>query len=204
MKILLTLILLRLFMLPAPLLRLQPASQSSRAAVIWSSGYQLKITVAGIHALLQPDHASGSPAHRRAAAAQCQSSCQQDTFALTASVCSLHSYLQAGPGMPGNSRSAAAGAQCPLGLPQQDNHCDCGLFLLTYVHYFCHSPPDRINKRCLEQSLKGASLWVEASNTALYSERVVIYASTNACSRTVLRRCACLPCLSSLERSGEA
>ena len=28
-------------------------------------------------------------------------------------------------------------------LPQQDNHCDCGLFLLTYTEFFCHAQPRR-------------------------------------------------------------
>ncbi len=26
-------------------------------------------------------------------------------------------------------------------LPKQDNYCDCGLFTLTYIHFFTHGPP---------------------------------------------------------------
>lgn len=38
------------------------------------------------------------------------------------------------------------GALCPwhmqLGtLPQQDNHCDCGLYTLAYMEFFCHAAP---------------------------------------------------------------
>jgi hypothetical protein len=29
-------------------------------------------------------------------------------------------------------------------LPMQDNHCDCGLFLLTYVDFFTHGLPAAI------------------------------------------------------------
>jgi hypothetical protein len=29
-------------------------------------------------------------------------------------------------------------------LPRQDNHCDCGLFLLTYIEYFTYGAPDTI------------------------------------------------------------
>lgn len=35
-------------------------------------------------------------------------------------------------------------------VPQQDNHCDCGLFLCTYVEYFTFSPPPALNKAALE------------------------------------------------------
>jgi hypothetical protein len=28
-----------------------------------------------------------------------------------------------------------------LSLPRQDNHCDCGLFLLTYLEFFVHAAP---------------------------------------------------------------
>ena len=39
-------------------------------------------------------------------------------------------------------------------LPQQDNHCDCGLFLLTYLNYFTHNPPKQLNCNALA-ALKG-------------------------------------------------
>lgn len=29
-------------------------------------------------------------------------------------------------------------------LPMQDNHCDCGLFLLTYLDFFTHGLPDNL------------------------------------------------------------
>lgn len=29
-------------------------------------------------------------------------------------------------------------------LPKQDNHCDCGLFLLTFVEFFCHAAPKQL------------------------------------------------------------
>eukprot|EP00798_Chlamydomonas_sp_ICE-L_P026299 gene26299-17392_t len=32
---------------------------------------------------------------------------------------------------------------CPMSrLPNQDNHCDCGLFLLSFIEFFCHARPD--------------------------------------------------------------
>lgn len=34
-----------------------------------------------------------------------------------------------------------------LALPSQDNHCDCGLFLLTYTDYFTHSLPAAIRTK---------------------------------------------------------
>ncbi|KAJ9522797.1 hypothetical protein QJQ45_019785, partial [Haematococcus lacustris] len=43
--------------------------------------------------------------------------------------------------------------QCPCacckGLPQQDNHCDCGLFLLSYIDFFCHADPAYIDHNLL-------------------------------------------------------
>jgi hypothetical protein len=30
-------------------------------------------------------------------------------------------------------------------LPKQDNYCDCGLFTLTYIHFFTFSPPQKLN-----------------------------------------------------------
>ena len=29
-------------------------------------------------------------------------------------------------------------------LPQQNNHCDCGLFLLTFIEFFCYGAPKRV------------------------------------------------------------
>ena len=46
-------------------------------------------------------------------------------------------------------------AQVPV-LPQQDNHCDCGLFLLTYLNYFAYQPPAQLNCNQLVL-LKGTS-----------------------------------------------
>ena len=43
--------------------------------------------------------------------------------------------------------------QLPM-LPQQDNHCDCGLFLLTYLDYFTYNPPKQLNCNALA-ALKG-------------------------------------------------
>lgn len=49
-----------------------------------------------------------------------------------------------------------------LNLPQQDNYCDCGLFLLTYADYFTHSLPEVIktkSKKTLEPpELEGSNL----------------------------------------------
>lgn len=30
-------------------------------------------------------------------------------------------------------------------LPKQDNYCDCGLFALTYIHFFTFAPPEKVN-----------------------------------------------------------
>lgn len=32
-------------------------------------------------------------------------------------------------------------------LPRQDNHCDCGLYLLSYVEFFCHAARDVLRMR---------------------------------------------------------
>lgn len=37
----------------------------------------------------------------------------------------------------------------PWFLPKQDNYCDCGLFLLAYMHFFTHSLPEEISKSTL-------------------------------------------------------
>ena len=34
-------------------------------------------------------------------------------------------------------------------IPVQDNHCDCGLFLLTYLEYFVAARPTAINRRAV-------------------------------------------------------
>lgn len=36
-------------------------------------------------------------------------------------------------------------------LPLQDNHCDCGLFLLTYAEYFTHSLPFALRTKCRQK-----------------------------------------------------
>lgn len=33
----------------------------------------------------------------------------------------------------------------PSHLPRQDNYCDCGLFALTYMHYFSFMPPETLD-----------------------------------------------------------
>ena len=30
-------------------------------------------------------------------------------------------------------------------LPHQDNHCDCGLFVLAYLHFFTAYPPSDVD-----------------------------------------------------------
>ena len=39
----------------------------------------------------------------------------------------------------------------PSHLPRQDNYCDCGLFALTYMHYFSFMPPERLNPDTLKE-----------------------------------------------------
>ena len=46
-------------------------------------------------------------------------------------------WAVAHPEVPQRSLDVAAKK---LQLPQQDNFCDCGLFLLTYAEFFTHSP----------------------------------------------------------------
>ena len=50
-----------------------------------------------------------------------------------------------------------------LQLPQQDNYCDCGLFLLAYADFFTHSLPAHICTRS-RQRLDPAEL--EGAGTA--------------------------------------
>lgn len=35
-------------------------------------------------------------------------------------------------------------------LPTQDNHCDCGLFVLCFVMFFCHANPRELDFGVLE------------------------------------------------------
>ena len=35
-------------------------------------------------------------------------------------------------------------------LPKQNNYCDCGLFTLTYIHFFASFPPARLNFKELD------------------------------------------------------
>jgi hypothetical protein len=39
-------------------------------------------------------------------------------------------------------------------IPVQDNHCDCGLFVLTYLEYFVHALPPALNKEVVEKAGK--------------------------------------------------
>jgi hypothetical protein len=34
----------------------------------------------------------------------------------------------------------------------QDNHCDCGLFVLTYLEYFVHAMPPALNREVVEKA----------------------------------------------------
>eukprot|EP00803_Ostreobium_quekettii_P010268 evm.model.scf_2009.1 EVM.evm.TU.scf_2009.1 scf_2009:9898-23560(-) len=56
-------------------------------------------------------------------------------------------------------------------VPQQDNHCDCGLFLLMYTEYFMHAAPRAINVDRLDQLQREhtfkyflSSRWFKRSN----------------------------------------
>jgi hypothetical protein len=35
-------------------------------------------------------------------------------------------------------------------IPVQDNHCDCGLFVLTYLEYFVAGLPPALSKQAVE------------------------------------------------------
>ncbi|KAH9215958.1 hypothetical protein DL95DRAFT_388265 [Leptodontidium sp. 2 PMI_412] len=60
----------------------------------------------------------------------------------------------------------------PLGttarnIPQQDNHCDCGLFLLTYIEEFLKRP-DEFVRDLLQQNEQDFSGWRSASEMRKY------------------------------------
>lgn len=42
-------------------------------------------------------------------------------------------------------------ARKPSHLPRQDNFCDCGLFTLTYAHYFAYASPSDIDPDKLQE-----------------------------------------------------
>lgn len=39
-------------------------------------------------------------------------------------------------------------------VPRQDNYCDCGLFVLAYMDFWTHAPPDQV-ELCERGALKG-------------------------------------------------
>ena len=51
----------------------------------------------------------------------------------------------------------------------QDNSCDCGLFLLTYLDFFTHSLPADISKSNLDQQ-HGAAFAVDADPCLLLDQ----------------------------------
>ena len=75
------------------------------------------------------------------------------------------------PGLAGALTPAAAARVHAVGvaradaLPAQSNHCDCGLFLLAYLEYFCHAPPTG----GLEPWLLGTSAAARAKRRAEYT-----------------------------------
>ena len=68
-------------------------------------------------------------------------------------------WAVAHPEVPQRSLDVAAKK---LQLPQQDNFCDCGLFLLTYAEFFTHSLPGHIRTKSRQRhhpaELEGARL----------------------------------------------
>jgi Ulp1 family protease len=42
-------------------------------------------------------------------------------------------------------------------LPKQDNHCDCGLFVLAYLEYFVHANPPALSQEAVKND-KGAQM----------------------------------------------
>jgi hypothetical protein len=48
-------------------------------------------------------------------------------------------------------------------LPKQDNHCDCGLFVLAYLEYFVHANPPALSQKAVTNP-KGAHMGVCGSN----------------------------------------
>lgn len=42
-------------------------------------------------------------------------------------------------------------AKKPSHLPRQDNYCDCGLFMLTYMHFFSFAAPLRLDPDSLQE-----------------------------------------------------
>jgi Ulp1 family protease len=37
-------------------------------------------------------------------------------------------------------------------LPKQDNHCDCGLFVLAYMEYFVHANPPALSYEAVKNA----------------------------------------------------
>ncbi len=68
----------------------------------------------------------------------------------------------------------------------QDNSCDCGLFLLTYMDFFTHSLPAAISAANLDQQ-HGAALCKESRvrcrqpAPVLLVGRVAVFAQTSRC-----------------------
>jgi Ulp1 family protease len=44
-------------------------------------------------------------------------------------------------------------------VPVQDNHCDCGLFVLTYLEYFVAGLPEALNKAAVEAANRKKDPW---------------------------------------------
>ena len=56
-------------------------------------------------------------------------------------------------------------------LPTQDNHCDCGLFVLCAVLFFCHANPKVLDYSVL-LALNGANVKGEAGGGRETSSRL--------------------------------
>ncbi len=82
-------------------------------------------------------------------------------------------------------------------LPKQNNYCDCGLFTLTYIHFFASYPPVKLNFKELE-SVGGKSTLPTLARASMHlSQHQVSRSRCNefstplptSCPKFALRRC---------------
>lgn len=125
------------------------------------------------------------------------------TACLRAHAC-MHANAQAHPDAPRREFTAESVKGCrPSFVPTQDNHCDCGLFLLTFLEFFTYAAPHqglffdavKSKKGPGEQPIPGARMpgflrpgWFGTRNAGLLREHLRI-----ACLELMLQQVRVYP-----------
>lgn len=129
--------------------------------------------------------------HRRKQVAEvllfCSAQSSLCSYALVRALPQTHTYKQIHTGTKNDPQFI----QLRLHVPRQNNYCDCGLFVLTFMEFFCHDAPDVMPRAFIQgESVDGASSGCGA--VSLVIALLLHVGVCCSCWSTFARSCECV------------